>query len=379
MIYNRTLSKQLKHWLFKKKLLILYGARQVGKTTLSKNVLSAYGTEGRYINCETLDQQTYFNEPNPEKIKAFLGDYKLIVLDEAQRIANIGLILKTVVDEYPDMQIIATGSSSFDLANKIAEPLTGRSITFQLFPLSVQEIKNQYDRLYVEAHLENLLIFGSYPEIFNSPINDAQTLLNNLAANYLYKDVLEFEQLKKSDLLIKLLKLLALQLGSEVRYHELATTLKTSSKTVERYIDLLEKSFVIFRLSSFSRNLRKEIGKSCKIYFCDLGIRNALINNFNLLELRPANETGALWENFCIIERIKYNQARNYLVNSYFWRTYDQKEIDYIEETGGKLHAFEFKWGRIKKAKPPQEFLTTYKDSDFHHINSDNYWEFISD
>jgi len=365
MIYNRKIKTQIEHWLCKKKILILYGARQVGKTTLTKEILNAYGTDGRYINCETISQQAYFKDPNPQKIRTFLGNYKLIVLDEAQRIENIGLILKTLIDEYPDMQILTTGSSSFDLANKIIEPLTGRSIIFQLFPLSVQEIKDQHDLLYVEGHLENLLIFGSYPEIFNQPINDAQTLLGNLASNYLYKDILEFEQLKKSDLLIKLLKLLALQIGSEVNYHELATMLKTSSKTIERYIDLLEKTFVIFRLGAFSRNLRKEIGKACKIYFYDLGIRNALVNNFNPLDLRMINETGALWENFCIVERMKYNQARNYLANTYFWRTYDQKEIDYIEESGGEVHAFEFKWNSTQKVKVPQEFLNTYKNSDF--------------
>jgi len=376
---QRSIQGHIEKWLFKHKLVIIYGARQVGKTTLSKEILRPYGKDARYINCETLDKQAYFNETNPQKIKSLLGNYKIIVLDEAQRIENIGLVLKVLIDEYPDLQIIATGSSSFDLSNKVIEPLTGRSITFQLFPLSVAEIKNNYDKLYIESKLESLLIFGNYPEIFNSSAKDAKTLLNNLAANYLYKDVLEFEQLKKSDLLLKLLKLLALQIGSEVKINELATNLKTSSKTIERYLDLLEKTFVIFRLHAFNRNLRKEIGKSFKVYFYDLGIRNSLINNFNLLELRSANEIGALWENFCIVERLKYNQARDYLANIYFWRTYDQKEIDYIEESGGALHTFEFKWSSAKKSKIPQEFLTTYKNSDFKLINRDNYLDFVSE
>ncbi|MBN1684178.1 MAG: ATP-binding protein [Gammaproteobacteria bacterium] len=378
MIYRRYLQDQIQSWLFKNKIVILYGPRQVGKTTLIKEILKEYGKEGRYFNCETLSAQAHFKTINPQLLKSFLGDYKIIVLDEAQRIENIGLLLKVLIDEYPNMQIIATGSSSFDLANKIIEPLTGRSITFLLYPLSAKEIKDQYDQFYVASYLEKFLIFGSYPEIFEASQEEAKVLLSNLSSNYLYRDILEFEQLKKSDLLLKLLQLLSLQIGSEVKCHELASALKTSSKTIERYIDLLEKAFVVFRLYAFSRNLRKEMTKSFKVYFYDLGIRNSIINNFNPLSLRSADDLGALWENFCIIERLKYNQARGYLANTYFWRTYDQKEIDYIEESGGKLHAFEFKWNSGAKVKKPKEFLAVYANSDFKSINSDNCWEFFT-
>jgi len=374
---KRTIQPQIKNYLFKNKIIIIYGPRQVGKTTLSKRLLRPYGpVNGRYFNCELLTINQALSTTNEQALKNYLGSAKIVVFDEAQHIKNIGLVLKILIDTFPHIQIIATGSSSFDLANKISEPLTGRSIKFTLYPLSIQEIKNEIGALNLQSSLEKLLRFGSYPKVFLSPLEEARTELDSIASNYLYKDILKFEKLKKPSLLLDLLQLLALQVGNQVSYHELATNLKTSSATVAKYIDLLEKTFVIFKLRSFSRNLRKEISKSIKVYFYDLGIRNSLIQNFNPLKIRP--DIGALWENFCLIERIKANQAKKRLVNSYFWRTYSQQEIDYLEESAGQLNAFEFKWNPNKKPKAPKDFLNTYQNSQFKVITPENYLSFLA-
>lgn len=374
MNFRRTIQTEIEQNLFKNKVIIIYGARQVGKTTLCKNILSNF-KEGKYVNCELLQNKTALETTNNESLKAFLGDAKLIVLDEAQKIANIGLILKIIIDTYPDIQIIATGSSSFELANKTSEPLTGRARRYLLLPLSIKEISQEFDAPNIQAKLENTLRYGSYPKVFNQSEKEAEEELNEIASNYLYRDVLEFNQLKKPELILNLLRTLALQLGNEVSYTELANLLGQNSHTIATYIEVLEKSFIIFRLRSFSRNLRKEIGKRYKIYFYDLGIRNSLIQNYNRLELR--NDVGALWENFCIIERIKANENNRRFVNNYFWRTYDQKEIDYIEERDGKLSAFEFKWQAKPKGKIPQEFLDTYTNSDFKMIDKNNFLDFV--
>lgn len=376
MLYlPRLIQPQIEKRLFKSKVIIVYGARQVGKTTLVKQVFDKYKDKKLYLNCELLSVQQGLSIPEAEKLKSYLGNNKLIILDEAQKITNIGLILKILIDTYPNIQIIATGSSSFDLANKINEPLTGRTWTFTLYPFSISEIKQQNSRFEIEAKLENILRFGFYPEVFFLPEDDARSRLDEISSNYLYKDILSFERIKKSSILVNLLQLLALQLGNEVSYNELAKQLGVSRLTVQKYLDLLEQSFVIFTLKSFSRNLRKEISKSVKIYFYDLGIRNSLIQNFNQLEIR--NDLGALWENFCILERKKRNSNNNIFANYYFWRTYTQKEIDYIEERDGKLFAFEFKWS-VKNKKIPQEFLNAYDNSEFEIINKENYWEFVN-
>ena len=371
----RLIQPQIEKRLFKNKVIIVYGARQVGKTTLVKRIFNKYNGKKLYLNCELLSVQRGLSVPEAEKLKSYLGENKLIILDEAQKITNIGLILKILIDTYPEMQIIATGSSSFDLANKINEPLTGRTWTFTLYPFSVSEIKQQNSRFEIEAKLENILRFGFYPEVFFLSEDDARSRLDEISSNYLYKDILSFEGIKKSSILVNLLQLLALQLGNEISYSEIARQLGVSRLTVQKYLDLLEQSFVIFALRSFSRNLRKEISKSLKIYFYDLGIRNSLIQNFNQLEIR--NDLGALWENFCVIERRKRNNNNNIFANYYFWRTYDQKEIDYIEERDGKLFAFEFKWSKGKK-KIPQEFLNAYDNSVFEIISKENYWEFVN-
>jgi len=372
---KRLLQEKIEKELFRGNIIIVYGARQVGKTTLVKQIIENSKEKSKYLNCEILSIKDQLKDPEPEKIKFFLGDAKLVVLDEAQSIENIGLILKVLIDTYPNIQIIATGSSSFDLANKINEPLTGRSLEFKLYPLSIQELKESKDLFDVESKLEKLLVFGSYPEVFLLDKEDAIQKLDQISSNYLFKDILSYDGLKKPTILVKLLKVLALQVGNEVNYNELSNSLDIDGKTVEKYIDLLEKCFIIFKLSAFSRNLRKEISKSVKIYFYDLGIRNSLIQNYNPLEIR--NDAGALWENFCIIERIKMNRYNNIYANYYFWRTYTQKEIDLIEEKEGKLLAFEMKWGKSLKAAP-KEFLEEYKNSNFEIINRNNYYKFLT-
>ncbi len=375
MLYRRTIQAKIEENLFKGKLIIIYGARRTGKTTLSKTILEKYPDSSKYINCELLQNQQALSTTNSERLKEFLGDTKLVVLDEAQEIADIGKILKILVDTFPQTQIIATGSSSFDLAQKISEPLTGRAREYILYPLSLEEVGKQNDATFVDAKLENILRFGLYPSIFGRSEDEAKEELRDIASKYLYKDILKFKELKRPDLVLNLLQALALQAGNEVSYHELATLLKENHHTIRNYLELLEKCFVVFRLRSFSRNLRKELGKSFKVYFYDIGIRNTLINNFNPLRIR--NDVGALWENFCVIERMKHNHNHRIFPNTYFWRTYDQKEIDYIEEEGGMLNAFELKWNADAVSKQPEEFITTYPQSTFSVINKTNYAKFL--
>jgi len=371
---ERLLEKRINDSLFQGKTIILYGTRQVGKTALVQNLLNRYGSKGRYLNCEVFSVEQNLNIAAPERLKAFLGNYKLIVLDEAQNLQRAGKILKIITDSLKNIQIIATGSSSFDLANKAAEPMTGRVITHILYPLSVLEIKLKWDWFKVDAKLENLLRFGSYPEIFTSSEEDAEKRLLELSSSYLFKDLLKLDAIKKSSLLRNLLTALALQLGNEVNYNELALKFGVNRLTIKKYLDLLEQSFVIFKLNSFSRNLRNELTKSFKVYFFDNGIRNALINNFNPLFLR--NDVGALWENFCISERKKSNSYNNKNVNSYFWRTYDQKEIDYIEEVNGKIFGYEMKYSEKQKFKIPKGFQETYK-TNVYKVDKSNYWKFF--
>jgi predicted AAA+ superfamily ATPase len=279
-----------------------------------------------------------------------------------------------MVDTYPELQIIATGSSSFDLANQVGEPLVGRNRQFNLFPLSVNELESVYNKIQIESKIDNLLRFGSYPGIIDLPENESMIDLEGIASNYLYKDILAFDNIRNSTVISKLLKLLSLQLGSEISIHELGQQLHLSSQTVKKYIDLLEKSFIIFSLQAYSKNLRKEISKSSKIYFYDLGVRNAIINNFNTLDNRT--DIGSLWENFCIIERMKNNQKNMKIVNTYFWRTYQGEEIDYIEEHSGKLYAYEFKYGG-DKLKNKKSFLETYKNATVNIINRSNWHKFL--
>ena len=334
---ERSIKSQINHWLYRNKVIIIYGARRTGKTTLAKAILKEQEELGKkvlYINCELLDAKRSLETTNEKLLKSYLSENDLIVLDEAQYIDNISLILKIINDTYPYIQVVATGSSSFDLLNKSSETLTRRCRRFILYPLSLIEIKDHSGFHNTISQIEKIMQFGLYPGVFLLSDNDARVELIEIASSYLYKDVLTIEQVKNSRSLLNLLELLALQMGNEVSYRELARNLEISTPTVKRYIDLLEKSFVIFSLRSFSRNLRNEINKSQKIYFYDLGIRNAIIQNFNKLDLRQ--DTGAIWENFCIIERLKYNQAKQNYVNNYFWRMYSGQEVDYIEEPSGK-------------------------------------------
>ncbi|MEM8895237.1 MAG: ATP-binding protein [Bacteroidota bacterium] len=364
----------MEKWIFRNKVLLIYGARQVGKTTLAKSLLKKFGNLNGYYNCELPSIAQLLTE-EPAMLKQEFGQHKLIVLDEAQFIPDIGRKLKIIADELPRLQVIATGSSSFDLAQKTSEPLTGRALTFLLYPLSYEELLQQHRPIELKVKLDSLLRFGSYPELMNAPVEEAKILLDDLAAKYLYKDVLMFENLKRADVLHKLLQLLAHQIGSEISTHELAKTLKINERTVNRYIDLLEKAFVIFSLSSLSGNLRKEISKKKKIYFYDVGIRNSIIQQYQPMELR--NDKGALWENFLIVERMKLLGSQLKKPKQYFWRTHDQQEIDYLEESDGLLSAYEFKWSITKKKVPPA-FAKTYTDASFNWIDQGNFTRFIN-
>lgn len=374
MYIKRDIEENINKWLFKGKIVILYGARQVGKTTLVKDLIKKYGTEKSYIDCENISVQTALRNHDAKSLRSFLGEGNFFVLDEAQRVENIGVALKLLIDTYPELQIVATGSSSFDLANKINEPLTGRSITFTLYPLSINEIIKDVGQTSIDFQIDKCLRFGGYPGIFNSDEKSSITLLNNIASNYLYKDILMFESLRKSDLIIQLMQLLAFQVGNEVSLTELANKLQTSKQTISRYIDLLEKAFVVFHLRPLSRNLRNEIGKKNKIYFYDLGIRNALIGNFNSLDVR--NDLGALWENFCVVERRKYLERNELFRNSYFWRNHQGQEIDYVEEYNDQFDVYEFKWteGKVKFPKP---FTEAYLPKVSKVVNRESFRDFL--
>lgn len=367
--------KNIEGELQKGKVLIIYGSRQVGKTTLINKYLSHTNLHYKLVTGDDIQTSVELSECTINSIRNFIGDYELIVIDEAQRIQNIGLALKLMVDHYPERYFIATGSSSFDLASKTAESLTGRKRIIELFPISQQELLFGKSRSELKQSLESSLIYGNFPEVTNQLTYEKKEETIKLIANsYLLKDLLEFDGIKNSKIILNILKLLALQVGSEVSTVEIAKNVGIDYKTVMKYLDLLEKSFVIFPLSGFSRNLRKEISKMSKYYFFDTGIRNALISNFNKLQDR--NDVGQLWENFLIVERKKRNTYSNFSTNYYFWRTYEQQEIDLIEENSGKLFGFEFKW-QNRNTKPPKLWLETYNNASYSEINTDNYLDFV--
>lgn len=372
-IIKRTIQKRIEDKLFKGKAIILYGPRQVGKTTIVKEIEKKYLADSIYFNFDEPDIREKFQEKTSVYLKGLIGEKKLVIIDEAQRLKNIGLVLKLLIDNFKDIQIIATGSSSFDLANSISEPLTGRKYEFYLYPFSVEELNPEKNRLNIDRALENRMIYGFYPEIIINP-KEAEENIKMIAKSYLYKDILQYQNIKNPDILEKLLQALALQIGSEVSYNELSNLLDIDRKTVASYVEILKRAFVIFELKPFSRNLRNELKKLRKIYFFDMGIRNALINNFNSLNIRM--DVGQLWENFIISERIKFNNNHGVDYNMYFWRTHDQKEIDYIEERGGKLNAFEIKIGK-GKTSGPKIFMEEYKNSEVKIIGKDNYYDFI--
>ncbi|MEA3295627.1 MAG: ATP-binding protein, partial [Patescibacteria group bacterium] len=358
------------------KALIIYGPRRVGKTTLLKEFLKIYKKKVYSSTGENFSLQKVLESSDFSKIIPFFSGYDLIVIDEAQKIENIGQGLKIIVDQIEGVKVIATGSSSFDLSNKVGEPLVGRQRIIKLFPLSAIELADNYGKMFLHEQLENLLIYGSYPEIITAKsYSEKKDYLMQIRDSYLLKDVLAIDKIKNSSRLLKLLKLLAFQVGNEVSFNELATQVKLDVKTVERYLDILEKAFVIKYLNSFSRNLRKEIFRKGKIYFYDNGVRNAIIENFNPLENR--NDIGALWENYIVMERIKKQAYQQIYSSNYFWRTYDQKEIDLVEERDGKLFGYEIKWEN-KKYKEPKLWKATYSNAEFEIINRDNYLDFIT-
>lgn len=371
MIFERIITRRIRKVLFNGKAVVIYGPRRVGKTTLVKQIAGQYPRGNLYLNCDEPDIRRSLTEKTSSELMNLAGAKTLVILDEAQRVPNIGLTIKLFVDNAPEIQIIATGSSSFDLSNKINEPLTGRSHQFLLTPLSLGEVYP--DLLTANRMLETRLIYGGYPEAVTGP-HEAADYLHNLYQNYLYKDALEYQRLKSPELVEKLLSALALQIGSEVSLTELGNLLGVDKSTISRYIRLLEQAFVIFRLPPLSRNLRKEINKTRKIYFWDTGIRNAIINNFNPLSLRT--DTGALWENFLIAERTKRNQNGGLSPNTYFWRTWTMQEIDYIEDSGGRLNAFEIKWQKSRK-NAPLSWRQAYSNSRWQSITRNNYWDFL--
>lgn len=362
-IIERDIQANIEKWLFKGKIIILYGARQVGKTTLAKQLLEKYADSSAYFNCEIIGVKQALEKEDPVVLRNFLGKGNFFILDEAQKIANIGLVLKLLIDTYPDIQIIAI------LTHQISEPLTGRALEFILYPFSLQEVRKLSPQQARDDFLERFLIYGSYPEIAQSQKDVAQQLLDNLSSKYLYKDILVYDRIKKPNLLVSLLQYLALQIGQEVSVNELANKLRCSRDTVVNYLDILEKSFIIFRLRAYSRNYRKEITKKQKIFFVDLGIRNSIISRYNSLNVR--DDIGFLWENFCISERFKKLQTLNINCQKYFWRTQDKKEVDYLEEYNDSLIGYEFKWSK-GKAPQPKEFLS-YNNSSIQLINRDNF------
>lgn len=373
---NRYYSEDFESLVRAGKVLIVYGPRRTGKTTLIQNYIKdlpgkIYSSTGENTQLKEILESSDFS-----KILPFFADYDLIVIDEAQKVENIGQGLKIIVDQLPEKKVIATGSASFDLSNKLGEPLVGRQNIIRLYPISAIELREQFGAMYFAENLENLLIYGSYPEVVTSKsFDEKRNYLMLLRDSYLYRDIIELENIKNSRKILDLLRLLAFQIGKEVSIHELGSSLDMSKNTVEKYLDLLEKSFVIVNIRGFSRNLRSEITKTSRYYFYDNGVRNAVIENFNPLNIR--NDIGQLWENFLVMERIKKQSMKKIYSNNYFWRTWEKKEIDWVEEREGKLFGFEFKWGE-KIIPAPTQWVNTYPESEFKLINKDNYLDFIS-
>ncbi|PIQ49598.1 MAG: ATPase [Cytophagales bacterium CG12_big_fil_rev_8_21_14_0_65_40_12] len=369
---NRALSILINQRVNDKKVIILLGPRQVGKTTLLRHNFSTERT--LWLNGDDADTRNQLSNQSTTWIKQLVAGHDRIIIDEAQRIENIGITLKIIHDNIPEIKVIATGSSSFELANQINEPLTGRKWEFKLWPLSIGEMIKHHSLLEESRLLEHRLVYGWYPDVINNPGHEKE-ILNTLSDSYLYKDILTWENIKKPQKLEMLVQALAFQIGQEVSYHELGQTTGLDNETVEKYISLLEKAFIVFRLPSLSRNLRNELKKSRKIYFCDVGIRNAVIKNWNPISLRQ--DVGALWENFLIVERLKYKAYNSVFSNDYFWRTHAQQEIDFIEEYNGTLHAFEFKWNEKKKGSFSKSFTQAYPNHELLTVNRKNYLEFI--
>lgn len=359
--------------LHKGKAVILLGPRQVGKTTLLRQIAGTLN-DVLWMNADTLEIQNLWDTTSKSRLAAMIGKHETIIIDEAQNIPKIGAKLKIFIDEFKAVQVIATGSSAFELADVLSEPLTDRKHVLRLFPVSFEEMARHQGLIEEISAMESRLIYGSYPDILMHP-GEKVELLKELVNSYLYRDVLIYGNVKKPHKLVQLLQALAFQVGSEVSYTSLGNMLKMDNETIERYMDLLEKSFVIYRLGALCHNLRNEIKKGKKVYFYDNGIRNALINQFNPLNLR--NDLGALWENYLMSERMKYLEYHGIYANRYFWRTHTKQEVDYIEEINGKMHAYEFKWSSTKKVSLPKNFLAAYPGSSFNVITPKNIEDFL--
>ncbi|MDQ7010150.1 MAG: ATP-binding protein [Candidatus Gracilibacteria bacterium] len=375
---ERILENKINKSFFEGKIIMILGARQIGKTTLVENILKNNFSNKKIIsfNGDYIEDRELLNNNSLKKLELFIEDKDIIFIDEAQKIINIGNTLKILIDKYKGKkQIVLTGSSSINILDLTSEPLTGRKIVYNMFNISVSEFGKTYGIREADENLENFLIFGGYPDVIKQKnISKKINVLKELANSSLYRDILEFQQIKNSDIILKLLKLLALQIGSEVSITELANKLGVDAKTVDRYIDLLMKSYIIFKLPPLFKNKRKELSKQNKIFFYDLGIRNIIINNMSNLENRT--DTGALWENFLILERMKLNSYNNKFLSSYFWRNYNKQEVNYIEEIGEQINAYEFKFGK-KTPKLPNGFTESFPKNNFKIINKDNYLEFI--
>ncbi|MEA3495002.1 MAG: ATP-binding protein [Bacteroidota bacterium] len=358
------------------KIIVIYGARQVGKTTLVKQIVENLNYKTIWINADQSKYIEVLSSKDLNKLKLLVENYELLIIDEAQRIPDIGINLKILHDEIKNLKIIVTGSSSFDLAQKVTEPLTGRKYVLKLLPFSINEMLTELNKFELNNKIEEIIIYGSYPEIYKRQnYKEKEDLLYEIGNSYLFKDIIELNNIRFTRKLNDLLKLLSFQIGSEASINELASKLKLNRESVEKYIELLEKSFIIFRLSAFNRNLRKEVSKMDKFYFYDLGIRNMLINNFNSFNNR--NDIGQLWENFIISERIKQLSFSEIHASKYFWRTYTGAELDYIEEKNGQLNAYEIKFNK-GKVRIPKTWLETYNNSTFKLINNDNYFDFLT-
>ena len=371
---ERLLSDLIEKRLYRNKAIIVVGPRQVGKTTLLRMLVADTQSKVLMWNCDEPDVRRKLAEPTSTELRAEIGDADLILIDEAQRVKNIGITLKLIIDNFPENQLVVTGSSAIELSNSINEPLTGRKYEYAMYPFSAEELINEFGAQDERRMLERRLVYGTYPEVVNNA-GEEREVLTDLVGSYLYKDIFSFQDVRKPEVIEQLLQALALQVGSEVSFNELGRLLGLNSVTVQRYIDLLEKSFVVFHLRSFSRNVRSELKKSRKIYFWDNGVRNAIIGDFKTLGLRP--DVGALWENYVISERLKHNAYNSFYGKSYFWRTQLQQEVDYVEDIDGALHAYEFKWSKTKQPRLTETFAKNYPDHTFEVVSPDNYQDFV--
>ena len=368
---RRTVKEQIQHNIFKGRTLIIIGPRQVGKTTLVQEILK--DRKFLFLDGDDPFVREQLTNPNKKELDALIGSERIIFIDEAQRIEHIGLTAKIIHDQFKEVQLIMTGSSAFELRNRTNEPLTGRKWEYSLYPISYEEMEENFNYLDTRRDLENRLIYGFYPEVINHPGNE-KAILNEITQSYLFKDILTFGNIKKPEILEKILRALAFQVGSEVSYNEIAQLTGVDKNTVSNYIYLLQLSYVIYPLTSFSRNLRNEIKTNQKIYFYDNGVRNALIQNFNPIAFR--NDIGALWENFLLSERMKRNHYHQHYTNRYFWRTRQQQEIDYVEEQDGEVRGYEFKWNPKAKTKIPSNFVETYH-AEVSTITNENFRDFV--